>query len=193
MPMTEETIRKLQRLVGAKQDGQWGDRSEAALDLALSTLNDFNGSSHIPDDYLDVLAHIESGNRPYVKASTSSASGLYQFIASTWKGLGGSWGSDPSKSFGGLMPSLDEQTLRARAFTQANADKLAASGVSVTKASLYAAHFLGVGTAIRLLGQPDSTPVEQVTGEDQRRANPSILGPGQTVGSFRKWLAKKVA
>lgn len=186
-------IRKVQRLIGVKQDGVWGPQSEAALNLALSTLGGYNGSSQIPDDYLDKLAHIESGNRPYVKAPTSSASGLYQFIQSTWKGLGGSWGTDPSKAFGGLMPSVEEQTKKAKAYTQANADALAAALIPVTSESLYAAHFLGVGTAIRALGQSDSTPIENVTSEAQRRANPSILKAGSNVGQFKVWLARKTA
>lgn len=183
-------IRKVQRLLGVKADGVWGPVSEKALDMALGG---FDGSSAIPSDYLVKLARIESGNRPYVKASTSSASGLYQFIRTTWLGEGGLWGSDMSQAFGGLKPSPEEQANRAKAFTQRNADALAQAGVQVTNASLYAAHFLGVGTAIRALGQPPETPIEQVTSPDQRSANQSVLKAGSTVADFRKWLERKVA
>lgn len=183
-------IKKVQSLLGVTADGIWGPASERALDAAVGG---FDGSSAIPADYFTKLAKIESGTRPYVKAPTSSASGLYQFIKATWVGEGGVWGSDMSQAFGGLRPSTDEQTARARSFTQRNADVLAKAGVKVTDASLYAAHFLGVGTAIRALGQASSTPIEQVTSADQRTANPSILGPGQTVGTFRAWLERKTA
>jgi len=186
-------IKKVQRLIGTPQDGVWGPASERALDAALAAQDGFDGSSAIPADYFVKLAKIESGTRPYVKASTSSASGLYQFIRATWLGEGGSWGQDMTQAFGGLRPSTDEQTARARTFTQKNADALARAGVKVTDASLYAAHFLGVGTAIRVLGQPSNTPIEQVTSPDQRAANPSIIGPGKTVGDFTAWLARKVA
>lgn len=183
-------IRKIQTLLGVKADGQWGPISDKTLDAAVGA---FNGSSAIPADYFAKLAKIESGNRPYVKAASSSGSGLYQFLRATWVGEGGVWGNKADLAFGGLTPSSDEQTTRARTFTQKNADALAKAGISVTGASLYAVHFLGVGTAIRALGESDTTPIEHITSPDQRAANPSILGPGQTVGTFKSWLNRKTA
>jgi hypothetical protein len=191
--MEVSTIKKIQKLLGVKQDGDWGKLSESALDLALAAVNGFNGSSSLPDDYLNKLAMIESGNRPYVKASTSSASGLFQFIKGTWLNLGGQWGPDMSKPFGGLTPSIEEQTQRAREFTQRNADLLADNGIPVTNASLYAAHFLGVSGAFKILKASPSTPIASVASSAQITANPSILGGGKTVGDFNAWLAKKTA
>lgn len=186
-------VRKVQRLLGVREDGVWGPVSDKALDAAIGALGGFDGSSTIPADYFAKLAKIESGNRPYVRASTSSASGLYQFIKATWLGEGGTWGPNSTLAFGGFRPSTDEQTARARTFTQKNSDALAKAAIKVTDASLYAAHFLGVGTAIRVLGENASTPIEQVTSPAQRAANPSVLGPGKTVGDFKAWLDRKVA
>jgi len=95
----------------------------------------------IPDDYWPMLAKIESGNRPYIKAGSSSASGLYQFIRSTWIGEGGKWGGDVQQAFGGLKPSEAEQLQRAKTFTEKNASILRAKGIPINRASLYAAHF----------------------------------------------------
>lgn len=187
--MDTETIKKVQRLIGATSDGLWGKLSDRALDAALAA----RFGHQIPADYFDKLAKIESAGRPYVKAQTSSASGLYQFIRSTWIGEGGVWGGDMTQAFGGLRPTIEEQTARARTFTQKNADALIKAGIPVTSASLYAAHFLGVGTAVRALGQAADTPIEKVTDEGQRKANPSILGRGETVGSFKAWLERKTA
>jgi hypothetical protein len=53
------------------------------------------GLGEIPDDYWPLLATIESGNRPYIKAASSSASGLYQFIRTTWLDEGGTVGGRP--------------------------------------------------------------------------------------------------
>lgn len=145
----------------------------------------------IPDDYWPMLSKIESGDRPYVKASTSSASGLYQFIKATWIGEGGKWGADPAQAFGGLKPSPEEQRARAKSFTQRNADRLRAAGVPVNRASLYAAHFLGVGTAIGLIAADIKTPVADVTSAGQISANPSVLGGEKTVADFLTWLHKK--
>ncbi|RYY14016.1 MAG: hypothetical protein EON55_09210 [Alphaproteobacteria bacterium] len=63
----------------------------------------------IPEDYWPMLAKIESGNNPLAKAPTSTGSGLYQFLRATWRGEGGTWGTDMSKPFGGLKPTADEQ------------------------------------------------------------------------------------
>lgn len=147
-------------------------------------------ASTIPADYWPMLSKIESGDRPYVKAGTSSASGLYQFIRSTWIGEGGQWGSDMSQAFGGLRPSIAEQNLRAKSFTEKNAAILRSKGIPINKASLYAAHFLGVGMAIRIIGADVNARADAMAGEAATNANPSILR-GKTVGNFLSWLHKK--
>lgn len=148
------------------------------------------GKPTIPDDYWPLLAKIESANNPMAKAGTSSASGLYQFIKSTWIGEGGKWGADMSKPFGGLTPSREEQTERARTFTQKNAVALLRAGIPINKASLYAAHFAGVGMAVRLIGADVKASAEALAGPAATSANPTILR-GKTVGDFLSWLQKK--
>jgi hypothetical protein len=144
----------------------------------------------IPDDYWPMLARIESGGRPYVKAPSSSASGLYQFIRSTWIAEGGEWGDDASQAFGGLRPSEAEQLKRARSFTEKNADILRAKGVPINKASLYAAHFLGVGTAAMVIAADIAEDAGRIAGTAATNANPSIL-KDRTVGQFLAWLHTK--
>lgn len=147
-------------------------------------------AADIPDDYWPMLSKIESGDRPYIKASTSSASGLYQFIRSTWLGEGGQWGSDLAKAFGGLKPSVDEQLARAKSFTAKNADYLRSKGIPINKASLYAAHFFGPVTAAQVIGADVNARADHITGAAATKANPSIL-QGKTVGQFLTWLHKK--
>ena len=147
-------------------------------------------STDIPDDYWPMLAKIESGNRPYVKASTSSASGLYQFIRGTWEGEGGKWGSKNGAAFGGLTPSVEEQLSRAKSFTEKNASYLRKKGIPINKASLYAAHFLGASTAAAVIGADVKANVRQIVGDAAATANPSILGAGSVAG-FLTWLHKK--
>lgn len=147
-------------------------------------------SGGIPDDYWPMLAQIESGGRPYAKAPTSSASGLYQFIRSTWIAEGGEWGDDSSQAFGGLRPSEGEQLHRARSFTEKNADILRSKGVPINKASLYAAHFLGVGTAAMVIAADVSEDAGKIAGTAATNANPSIL-KDKTVGQFLAWLHTK--
>lgn len=144
----------------------------------------------LPDDYWPLLSKIESGDRPYIKAGSSSASGLYQFIRSTWIGEGGKWGGDMSQAFGGLKPSVGEQLARAKSFTAKNAAILTAKGIPINSASLYAAHFLGVGMAAKVIGADVDARADLIAGEAATKANPSILR-GKTVGQFLTWLHGK--
>lgn len=157
---------------------------------ALNAEREDKPVTDIPDSYWPLLAKIESANRPYVKASTSSASGLYQFIRSTWVGEGGQWGPNAAVAFGGLKPSEAEQTQRAKSFTEKNANVLRAKGIPINNASLYAAHFLGVGMAVKIIGADVSARADLIAGEAATRANPSIL-QGKTVGQFLTWLHGK--
>ena len=137
-----------------------------------------------------MLSKIESNDRPYVKAATSSASGLYQFIKATWLGEGGLWGTDNALAFGGLKPSTEEQLKRAKSFTAKNATYLAERKIPINKASLYAAHFFGPVTAARVIEADVKASAELLAGAAATKANPSIL-KGKTVGEFLTWLHKK--
>lgn len=163
--------------------------------LALDNLLDAFGAPRmaattIPDDYWPMLSKIESGDRPYIKAGTSTASGLYQFIRSTWIGEGGKWGGDMSQAFGGLRPDVAEQLIRAKTFTEKNAKILRAKGIPINRASLYAAHFFGAGMAAKVIGADVDARADLIAGEAATKANPSILR-GKTVGQFLTWLHGK--
>lgn len=181
------TLTDIQRRVGVPADGIWGPVTTAAVAKALGIEEP---SIVIPDDYWPMLSRIESNDQPYVKAATSSASGLYQFIRSTWIGEGGQWGSDLSKAFGGLKPSPEEQLARAKTLTAKNAAYLAGKGLPINKASLYAAHFLGAGTAARVIAADVNARADLIAGTAATNANPSILR-GKTVGQFLSWLHRK--
>lgn len=152
----------------------------------------------IPNDYWPMLSKIESGDKLYalppINPKTgypySSASGLYQFIKSTWEGEGGRWGTDRFKAFGGLQPSAGEQLQRAKSFTAKNAAYLKRQGIPINRASLYAAHFFGVLTAARIIDADVHQRGDLIAGEAATNANPSILR-GKTVGQFLGWLHGK--
>lgn len=172
---------------GVPADGRIGPVTIAAIAKALGMSAP---ASDIPDDYWPMLSKIESNDRPFVKAGSSSASGLYQFIRSTWIAEGGTWGPDMSKAFGGKSPTPAEQLARAKTFTEKNAAVLRAKGIPINKASLYAAHFFGAGMAVKVIGADVSARADLIAGEAATKANPSIL-QGKTVGQFLTWLHKK--
>lgn len=181
------SLEDIQRHVGVEPDGKWGKDTLTAVAKALGIVP---AAIPIPDDYWPMLAMIESANQPYAKAPTSSGSGLYQFVRKTWLGEGGAWGADMSKPFGGLRPTPDEQTARAKTFTAKNAVYLTSKGIPINKASLYAAHFFGAGTAALVIQADVNARADLIAGEAATNANPSILR-GKTVGEFLSWLHRK--
>lgn len=134
-------------------------------------------------DYLVNTAARESGFRPGVKAPTSSATGLFQFIDSTWlqmvKEEGPSLGlknyaDHISRSKSGryfvkdsamrqeilnLRKSPEVASLMAGAFTKFNATTLEGSiGRKPTSGELYIAHFLGAGSGAKLINAAALSP-----------------------------------
>lgn len=183
----DDFVREFQRRAGLTVDGRAGNATLAALDRVFPVAP---SGIQIPDDYWPMLSRIESNDRPYVKAGTSSASGLYQFIKATWIGEGGKWGTDPAKAFGGLQPSPQEQLDRAKSFTAKNGAYLTSKGIPINRASLYASHFFGPVTAARVIGADVNARADLIAGTAATNANRSILA-GKTVGQFLTWLHKK--
>jgi len=134
-------------------------------------------------DYLLGTAKVESNFNPNIKASTSSATGLFQFIEQTWlatlKRAGPALGyghyasaiaQSPSGGYVVADPSMREAILNLRrdpainaamagAFTQHNSAELRERlGRPATGGELYIAHFLGAGAAAKLITQAATAP-----------------------------------
>lgn len=144
-----------------------------------------DGAAAADGSYAATTAGRESAGNSQAKNPRSSASGTYQFTEPTWKALGGQWGPDPSKPFGGLTPSVAEQQQRFNALTSANAGGLARAGLAATNAALYAAHVLGIGTALRVLTAAPSTNLATLVGSKVMAENPQFKG--FNVASFISW------
>lgn len=186
-------VRLFQQTFGLEADG-WAGADTVAKLRELEGLAGLKApalaTDELPDDYWPMLSRIESSDQPYVQALSSSASGLYQFIRSTWLGEGGKWGPTLRPAFGGLRPSPEEQLDRAKTFTAKNAAYLRSKGIPINRASLYAAHFLGPVTAAAVIGADVKARADLIAGEAATKANPSIL-KDKTVGQFLSWLEKK--
>jgi hypothetical protein len=138
-------------------------------------------------EYLLATAKMESNFNPSATASTSSARGLFQFIAQTWLGtvkeagaaLGyGQYADAISKSPSGMysvsdpaarkaiLDLRDDPTANAAmagVLTHSNSFKLIGKiGRRPTDAELYMAHFMGVGGAGKLIANAENNP--QATG-----------------------------
>lgn len=133
--------------------------------------------------YLMEKAAVESGFRTDVKASTSSATGLYQFIDSTWlqtmkdhgadHGLGKYANAIQTRSDGRPYvadPAMKQEildlrkdptvsALMAAEYTRENKEYLEENTKrAVGSTELYLAHFLGAGGASKFINAMDSNP-----------------------------------
>lgn len=104
------------------------------------------------------MAAIESNFRAGVRADTSSATGLYQFINGTWKEMLNRYGAKY-----GISPDAPRTDPRANALMGAEFIKENARRLSnvldrpLTDTDLYAAHFMGAGGATTLLNSDPAT------------------------------------
>jgi len=153
-------------------------------------------------EYLLATAKVESNFNPNLKAKTSSATGLFQFIEQTWLGMMKSAGSTLgfgnyadaiSRSSSGRYqvsdPALRNEILALRrdpaanaamagAFTQRNAASLGQRiGRKPTDGELYMAHFFGTGGAGQLINAAKDRPQVNASAifPAAARANKSIF------------------
>lgn len=148
---------------------------QAIANAARSTTVDF--------DYLVAQAQVESAMNPQARAATSSASGLFQFIESTWLdtvkrhgarfGLGdiadqiaiahggSAYVADPAQRAAILALRNDPEiaSLMAAGLAEDNrAHLMPILGRQPEASELYLAHFLGAGGAGRFLSAMQSDP-----------------------------------
>ncbi|TPI86364.1 tape measure protein [Mesorhizobium sp. B2-8-9] len=152
----------------------------------------FNANSNI----VNTIAGIESGGSASAKNPNSSATGLGQFIESTWLRMFKQYFPDRAQSLtdAAILELRKNETVSRQMialYVQENAKILQKAGVAVTDANLYLAHFLGPGGATKLLKAPAGTKTQDVLGPAQIQANQSILG-GKTVDQVIAWAQRKV-
>ncbi|WP_146267992.1 hypothetical protein [Stenotrophomonas maltophilia] len=124
---------------------------------------------------------LESGGDPNAKNGASSATGIDQFTAGTWRRIVAQakpdWAQglndnqllaarrDPVKS-GQMARALDEQNTAA----------LEAGGVDATAHNLYAAHHFGAERGLEFARAADDTPMSRILSKAQMDANPYLKG-----------------
>ena len=161
-----------------------------------------SAKTHVDFGYLMAQAAQESGFDPQAKASSSSATGLYQFIDSTWLSMVRKHGADhgighladqiETSSSGAPVvhdPAVKQQILNLRTdpkissviaaeFAKDNSNALeSALGRKASGTDLYLAHFLGAGGASNFLSAMKanaSTKAADIL-PDAAAANPSVF------------------
>lgn len=146
----------------------------------------FDGLDGTVDRYVDQIVKAESGGKTNAKNPNSSATGLGQFIESTWLSLFKEHFPDRAKNMSdatilALRTDADISRELIKEYARQNAEILRAAGVSVNEAALHLAHFLGPQGAVAVLQAKAGTLASDVLSSGAVAANPTILGGGKTV------------
>ncbi len=171
----------------------------------VQTIRQAAQKSGVSFSYLLSTAQRESGLDPAAKAKTSSATGLYQFIDQTWLGMVARHGdkhglgaaadaitqgkngryeiADPETRSAVLALRNDPVHASAMAgeYARESADRLEAGlGRTPSDGELYAAHFLGAGGALTLIGAKEQSPELDATAlfPEAAKANRAIFYDG---------------
>lgn len=184
----------------------------AIADAARATGADFS--------YLVATAQRESGMDARARAGTSSAAGLFQFVEQTWLGMVSRYGAqhglgeaaaaiqegadgryrvaDPAQRKAILDLRFDAGASAAMAGEYAGESARALSarlGREPSQGELYAAHFLGIGGAARLIQAADADPSARADRmfPAAARANKSIFTANGAPASVGQVLANLTA
>lgn len=136
----------------------------------------------------------ESSGDDTARASTSSATGRYQFTEGTWKRYYKLTFGDTGESEKQILAKRLDGAVQDKVMARLTADNVKAverAGAAVTDGNVYLAHFLGANGASAVLRANPNTPVSQLLKNEQIAANKSIL-QGKTAGQVIAWAAKKM-
>jgi hypothetical protein len=143
---------------------------------------------------IDSIIGAESGGDPTASNPTSSASGLGQFIDSTWLSTIRAHRPDLAGQSDADLIALKSDPQLSRDMTGAYASDnqaiLSKAGVPVTDGNTYLAHFAGPGGAVKVLQANPSAPVGDILGAGVVKANPFLAG--MTAQDLQAWAARKV-
>lgn len=171
-----------------KGDGSW--------DAVKNTILKAAEIVGVDPGLMATMARIESGFRTQVKAKTSSARGLYQFLSATWQDMMGKYANQY-----GIPANAQPTDARAAAiigglYLKNNMQYLQGKlGRGINANDVYAAHFLGPKGAEMLLSAPPDTAADSILPK-AAQANTSVFYAGRrpkTVSEVYDWIDKKIS
>lgn len=144
---------------------------------------------------VDSIIGVESGGNPNAQNPNSTATGLGQFIASTWLDTLSRERPDliEGKSKEEILALRNDPAL-SRQMTEAYANQngriLSGAGYEANPANTYLAHFAGPQGAVKVLSADPAAPVESILGSQAVAANSFLRG--MTAGDLQAWAARKM-
>ena len=145
---------------------------------------------------VDRIVQIESGGRADAKNPLSTATGLGQFIESTWLRMMRTYRPDLNETMSReelLALRTDPTISREMVENLAREGEayLRARGHEITAGRLYLCHFLGAAAADIVLKAAQDAALLDVLGEAVIRANPFLTG--KNVAYIQAWAEKKMS
>lgn len=152
-------------------------------------------SSGAVEALVSQIIKVESAGNARAKNPLSTATGLGQFIESTWLRMMRTYRPDlaATLSRGDLLALRFDPTLSREMVTrlaQENESYLRTRGHAITPGRLYLAHFLGPGGADKVLSAPTSQTIRDLMGNAVVRANPFLRN--YDVADLRAWADRKM-
>ncbi|MFC2248544.1 tape measure protein [Labrys portucalensis] len=162
------------------------DAARAQAEREYSLRAGVQATEAIVKSYVDRVVKAESGGDPRAKNPNSTATGVGQFIESTWIALFRKYYPQQAESMGrdAILDLRKDGNISRdliEKYAAENAAVLQKAGVSVNEAALQLSHFLGAGDAAKVLKAAPGTPLQGLISQKSINANPSILGGGRTV------------
>lgn len=154
--------------------------------MAGSSAGPSENLTSVPAAYLSSVALHESDGNPAAVNKTTGATGLFQFLPSTWGSVAQAH-PDLGLTADGITDPA-QQLKAMQALTLDNARQLNAAGIQPSPGSLYAAHFLGAAGATKVLSSNPDTLIATIA-PAAAAANPNIAK--MTVGQFQQWAAQQ--
>ncbi|WP_298294595.1 M23 family metallopeptidase [uncultured Litoreibacter sp.] len=147
------------------------------------------------DALVQQIIKVESAGNPNAKNTRSTATGLGQFIESTWLRMMRSYRPElvATMSRADLLNLRRDPTISRDMVTklaQENEAFLRARGHQSTPGRLYLAHFLGPAGAHTVLGANNERTILDVMGASVVRANPFLKN--YTVADLKAWADRKM-
>lgn len=162
----------------------------------MNMLDDVSDQTGVNANMLKTFAAIESGVNPNSSARpASSASGLFQFLDSTWRSMlskyGGKYGLDSTASV--FDPKAN--ALMGAEYIKENAKAMVSTKPNPTATDLYMAHFLGAGGAKKFF-KADPSAIGANLMPAEARSNGNIFysksGQPRTIGEIYDDFNKKM-
>jgi LAS superfamily LD-carboxypeptidase LdcB len=173
----------------------FGYKESASFGNVKNTINEAAKMAGVDPKMMQSFAAVESGMNPNAKASSSSASGLFQFTGGTWKATvakyGAKYGIDPNTS----PTDARANSLMAAEYMKENMKAINKHRPNPTAGDVYAAHFLGASGANRLF-RADPSAIAADLLPRAAGSNKSIFfksdGSPRTVAELQSHLGNKI-